>query len=386
MRHDQSQEDSSDWIVNVRLGFDNTIRRNNAENDIHNAALCTQCQKIDFDTAFSLDISNVEVMGTDICTFDGLCTAAINTACLLCRGLMSLLKSSISDLDHQRRYSGRILAFPTSSITGSNGYNLEETPIICGLALGSGALSWDAQLRRVSGLWALILPLDRETPSTTGKYRVTKLRKIFDYKRVREMLLHCARSHNLCRRPSQNFPVNERVINCTARRLVPMTEECRYMALSYVWGASSSDDIIAQVESEVLNDGILPNPLPHTIEDAINATQSLGIRYMWVDRYCIEQHHSADKLHQISQMANIYNRAVATLVALGSHDNVGLPGVTERPEPFHIFHMRRSRYTFVPAPGLQQSLQQSVWSTRGWTFQEAMLSRRCIFSRETKFT
>jgi hypothetical protein len=72
------------------------------------------------------------------------------------------------------------------------------------------------------------------------------------------------------------------LIECQTRTLVP-AEDHPYVALSYVWGP------IHGIFKFTDDSEQLPTKLPRTIEDAITVTQKLDFRYLWVDRYCINQ-------------------------------------------------------------------------------------------------
>ncbi|KAF1967271.1 HET-domain-containing protein, partial [Bimuria novae-zelandiae CBS 107.79] len=197
-----------------------------------------------------------------------------------------------------------------------------------------------------------------------------------------DMLLSCAQHHSDCQKTTHEFPIRARVIDCRLRRLVPLELQYRYAALSYVWGRRRPDHSPVTMHPGI-SEGFLPADLPLTIDDAMKTIRLIGLRYLWVDRYCIEQYHSADKEHQINRMFNIYNRAVITICAIGSHDDVGLPGISAGRDPPGIFHFHNRSYTVISAPGLlQQSLKKSVWPSRRWTFQEALLSRRCLILTE----
>jgi hypothetical protein len=72
--------------------------------------------------------------------------------------------------------------------------------------------------------------------------------------------------------------------------------------------------------------------LPATIRDAIIVVLALGYRYLWIDRYCIEQADCPARHSQIQQMGNIYNSASITIIAAaGSTPYHGLPGVSQTP-------------------------------------------------------
>ena len=52
-------------------------------------------------------------------------------------------------------------------------------------------------------------------------------------------------------------------------------------------------------------------------------------KYIWVDRYCIDQDNALEKKMMLQSMDAIYENSFATLVALyGDSDRCGLPGVS----------------------------------------------------------
>lgn len=69
--------------------------------------------------------------------------------------------------------------------------------------------------------------------------------------------------------------------------------------------------------------------MPLTVNDAIQATREMGIRYLWVDALCIVQDdEGGEKLPHIKQMNRIYETAELVIVAMSGRDaNAGLPGV-----------------------------------------------------------
>jgi hypothetical protein len=114
-----------------------------------------------------------------------------------------------------------------------------------------------------------------------------------------------------------------------------------------------------------------------TISDAIILTKKLGMKYLWVDQLCIDQLDEVDKLLQINQMDAIYQGAEITIVAAaGTDQNFGLPGIgskTRRAQPvatvgdFKLISTMAHPHDVIP---------KLTWSTRGWTYQEGVLSRR----------
>lgn len=77
-------------------------------------------------------------------------------------------------------------------------------------------------------------------------------------------------------------------------------------------------------------EGPSPTHISRTVGDAIKVTPSLGYRYLWVDKYCIDQADPQDLQKQLLQMGRIYACADATIVASAGNDaNFGLPGVSK---------------------------------------------------------
>lgn len=176
-----------------------------------------------------------------------------------------------------------------------------------------------------------------------------------------------------------------RVIDCNTRKIDPVVPGTRYVALSYVWGncGTSADGSEAPLTE-------MPGTMERTIEDALVVVLSMGYRYLWVDRYCIDQNDSESKKRQIRHMDSIYKNAAFTIIAAAGVDaSYGLPGVTSRrgtrlrvPKTYCTigdFLIRRSEdYPRVLGGPQSKLLRNSKWNTRGWTYQEGLLSRRCL--------
>jgi hypothetical protein len=110
----------------------------------------------------------------------------------------------------------------------------------------------------------------------------------------------------------------------------------------------------------------------------------LNIKYLWIDKYCINQFDDQDKAIQIGQMDSIHaNAAVTIIAAAGDGPHHGLPGVdgtlrNMQPALKIGDHLIAS----MLRPGADV-VSKSKWATRGWTYQEGILSkRRLIFTDE----
>ncbi|KAE8151420.1 heterokaryon incompatibility protein-domain-containing protein, partial [Aspergillus avenaceus] len=123
--------------------------------------------------------------------------------------------------------------------------------------------------------------------------------------------------------------------------------------------------------------------LPLTIQDALTACDKLGYKYIWIDQICINQNDPKEKQEQINQMDCIYQGAVCTLVGLAGVDsNHGLPGITRpRAWKFETVEIGDLNLTLLAPPRATCS-NYSTWITRGWTFQEGILSSQLLFFTE----
>lgn len=162
---------------------------------------------------------------------------------------------------------------------------------------------------------------------------------------------------------------------------------CKYATLSYVWGSTTDENALATKSTIKMleEEGYLfKTPIPETIKDSIRACIELKIRYLWIDRLCIVQDDTtAVKASQINAMGDIYSHSYLTLVDLeGVTMDHGLPGVSQA----------RVSHTIYKACGLSMRaiedsfptlFRKSKWESRGWTFQEAMLSTRMLFFTDT---
>jgi len=167
-------------------------------------------------------------------------------------------------------------------------------------------------------------------------------------------------------------------------KLMPGT--VRYFALSYVWG-----DVFGTTQAtrlnlqELITAGIVTAEnqklkLPATICDSLRLVRALEGRYLWVDLLCIVQDDPDNKNAQIAAMGSIYANAYCTIMAAtGSNANGGLPGIRRGSLP------RALTQTVLGFPDCPMLLQfpfcgkrASLWWTRGWTFQEALLSKRAF--------
>ncbi|KAH8897689.1 heterokaryon incompatibility, partial [Thozetella sp. PMI_491] len=143
-----------------------------------------------------------------------------------------------------------------------------------------------------------------------------------------------------------------------------------FVALSYKWGSTASGAPTTP----------LPEFLPATVTDAIYVTMQLGYNYLWVDRYCISQNDQHAKHVQIQSMNLVYKHAALTIIAATGEDaTAGLSGVRPRKKPMQL-SIKLGHMQLVATMDQITDIATSPWNSRGWTFQEGLLSnRRLLF-------
>ncbi|KAF2114566.1 heterokaryon incompatibility protein-domain-containing protein [Lophiotrema nucula] len=183
-------------------------------------------------------------------------------------------------------------------------------------------------------------------------------------------------------RESTLSAISFRVIDCEARKVVKAPPGCKYVALSYVWGSLPSTGIIQDIGKSPKD---TLSSVPKTIEDSIQVTKFLAMRYLWVDQFCIDQSDEEDKHQQIQQMDQIYSFADLTLIAAaGESPYEGLPGINGTPRIGQQI-VRIGDYLLIQTlRDANCSLKKSRWAKRGWTYQEGILSKRRLIVTDTQ--
>jgi hypothetical protein len=108
--------------------------------------------------------------------------------------------------------------------------------------------------------------------------------------------------------------------------------------------------------------------LPKTIEDSVEVAVRIGIAFLWVDRYCIDQKNAAEKHDLIQNMDTVYRGAALIIVAVSGrtlHD--GLLGIngTFRPQQ-NRFTIGPSNSSFTAMSDSRFEVRASLYQTRGW--------------------
>jgi Heterokaryon incompatibility protein (HET) len=350
---------------------------------LQDGRLCQRCRTIDFDVIFNMSPKGIsQFEGFPIMHLGDLGEDDPDTlGCSLChllrtvrpRPMKRFLSKSAKDGYHLR-------AFPRHGAlynSKSSSRKLKSSGIVLGVLHGRPRRrSFEGYTCLANGM---IAPLDEDFEnSDSGLFRIRELTpKITSYDQIRNWLAHCQVSHkwscdlaNLVRPPKMRF------IDCLTRDIVPISDDQEYVTLSYVWGPSQPTTLSqAEFATRLPSSGV-----PVVVEDAMLVVKGLGYRYLWVDRYCIDQWDSEAKESQIKNMHHIYEGACITIVAAPSSSaDKGLPGVGGSPRQQQINAVIGQRRLVSTSPHVSVPLGDSTWITRGWTYQEAILSRRCLF-------
>jgi len=219
-------------------------------------------------------------------------------------------------------------------------------------------------------------------PQTEGANTVRILSSLVSLDLLKDWMGYCRRRHtNRCGRAVESSMLRSifgfKVIDCETGRIVPWSGQ-RYATLSYVPGKNSRHPSFACV---------LPDEIPSTIEDAIRVTLSLEIKYLWVDKYCINQDDEEQIVDQIPKMDLIYGSSEVTIIAAaGKDENYGLPGVG----PLRHIHQPRARigkhHLVSSMADPTRAIARSAWWKKASAYQEGILARRrIVFTNEQAY-
>lgn len=220
-------------------------------------------------------------------------------------------------------------------------------------------------------------------------------------------LADCDRTHSSCRSTDQtrwpkrvlaleeslNGEVSVTLME-TQDSGVQMKDMDDYAALSHCWG-SSQTCITTTSNLEARKAGIPWEALPKTFQDAIQIVLRLDIKYIWIDSLCILQDDTEDWHTESAKMADVYELASLTLAATASpadshgcySPSLALADGMELVLPEGVGPVRiavRKHITHWDAVGHREMCNQFPLLSRGWAYQERLLSRRILHFCETE--
>ncbi|KAK8257824.1 heterokaryon incompatibility protein-domain-containing protein [Phyllosticta capitalensis] len=161
-----------------------------------------------------------------------------------------------------------------------------------------------------------------------------------------------------------------------------------YATLSYCWGDSLPLRTTENTKAAHEQMGILVHHMPQTFRDAIHVVRKLGIRYLWIDALCIIQENKVDWEIESVRMCDIFANSYVTISAAASSScsESFLERAVYSPVAISFRSKRRpdiaGEYNILMEQPVDRSRPYtdpySRWRTRGWVFQEQILSTRQI--------
>jgi hypothetical protein len=351
----------------------------------HNVYLCEECKKIDFRKAAQLDLAHLSEAkhGIEIASLSA-APSKRATECEICPLLSAVMTDREADTSEIK-----LLAFSFLKTYGGLSPTRIQTDVkaIDSVALavvpGTGP---DYLSRHLSTFWKnghlICFETGRKCPKVFAPQMVPAR---FNPSFARDLLNYCKTNHaTFCDQATK--PPGLRLIDCKRLVIANPPQSASYTALSYIWGHSintTSSESTKNFHGEIS----LPCTLPKVIEDAIEVTKGIGLRYLWVDKFCIDQNNPDDKHEQIKQMDLIYKAAELTIIAAaGADENHGLPGVGTATRTQQSFANIGDVALISTMAHPHYLIWKSKWSKRGWTFQEAILSqRRLVFTEDQAY-
>lgn len=344
--------------------------------------ICDACQNINFQKFMKLSPSDlhheISKSGVLIAELQRRITIVPHNGCAVCNVLYQATHMQKRVRDPSQTFELRAYSYfqctPTISFSTMDRHS-RETDSSCLAVVPSGHSSTEYIMRSAPKIPLLFISYERQTRETM--FNPLVISDTIDYPVIREWLRYCISSHNDCQKKGSPA-LGMKYLDCNTNVIVPAPENTPYVALSYVWGQPRANYNQNQDHTE------LKSEIPRTVQNAILVTKELGYKYLWVDKYCVSQNNDEARYEQIQQMATIYRNAEITLIAAAGPDaEYGLPGVGGTPRHTQAVADYGSFSIFSTVNNTHDSIWDSVWNTRGWTFQEAILSRRrLVFTEE----
>ena len=339
-------------------------------------ALCDICRALDLKELFEWGTLDNEL---DLGLMHNLLT---RTSCSFCRivavlckdGFDSLKRSSLNPDPDAARQSGFDIQQPIEVTVVRNPILTQSTKPFVVLK---------QHVRRE--YYGPMVSLRTVRGDIRGNYTL-KTRQYIDFELVRKMVDSCTSEHgSACGQKSRGFAdsIELVVVDVNQMCLIAINgSEVDFITLSYVWGT------LPMVKTTKQNFGHFQKPrslveagVSRVIQDAAAVVQGLGKSYLWVDALCIIQDDEEHRLGQIWRMADIYGQSWLTIVALaGTNSSSPLPGVSH-PRPQLVEVVQGMPITGVLSR-LSSNAHNQVYEQRAWTFQERLISRRCLYIGE----
>ena len=372
-----------DWYIEYPIVYEKT----------HPAYLCRTCRHIDLEYIFLHSEPKQEPNLEEYIALGSLKDILRKSECGLCRLVAGIAR--LEDESYQIP-GGRSSDFESREMTGNPKSKLGSKYYLTPCVYTSEYTGDQFQVFLRRDIFEIMLDNDTDVqPSNTshllpshplgirllldepkGGRRVP--RGHMDFAWVQQTLKRCEFKNKIS---IPTFPHRVRALDVHDFCIVDLHQGARYVALSYPWGRVKQVKLSLEKEADYRTPGklfrIFSN-LPQTIQDAVIFVQKIEERYLWVDSLCIIQDDKEDMEQQMNQMGDIYRGSLLTVHAAAGHDaGYGIPGVrlgTRKNR--QIIEQIGNLDVANTLPWLEECGMKAAWSTRGWTYQERVLSQR----------
>ncbi|KAI5921567.1 heterokaryon incompatibility protein-domain-containing protein [Camillea tinctor] len=229
-----------------------------------------------------------------------------------------------------------------------------------------------------------------QTRSSTGHEDVAALAKW--------LLSQCIDSHKSCFKPISEGrgawkPLRLLEVSHDQVRLVLTEKEDvtgPYATLSHCWGKKKFFVLTSENFAQ-FTAGLPIDRFPKTFQETMTTVRRLGIKYLWIDSYCIIQGDEGDWKHQAAQMHQVYTNSLINIGAANAdgpteglfHERHGRnhpsasilwsPKQNMNPRTFRIYDAT----CCLNLSHLRDSFGHRLFN-RGWVLQETMLTPRML--------
>ncbi|KAI0392353.1 HET-domain-containing protein [Xylariaceae sp. FL0594] len=174
-----------------------------------------------------------------------------------------------------------------------------------------------------------------------------------------------------------------RLVETKDAGLAKLGDRLRYIAVSHPWGDKNEHHHYSTRSSNIIQhrNGIDVGVLPATFRDAIQVTQELGIRYVWIDALCIIQDEVKDFNNEAQHMETVFSSAYCVIAATRAK-GMSSGFLSTRPSRKVVKMQRRKEEAFYICEAIddfQRDVIEGMLNQRGWVLQERALARRTIY-------
>lgn len=208
---------------------------------------------------------------------------------------------------------------------------------------------------------------------------------------LKHWISRCKDNHTQCE-PAADKTLPRRVleIESTEPLRIRLVENCtrhaEYACLSHRWGPQTESNSLKKDNLNLYKAEVPEDKFDPLVRDAIAATSRLGLRFIWIDCYCIVQDSPDDWKAEAAKMAVIYENAFFTISATSSEGGCSMFSTVAREfEPFQVTKIGEQPVYIrkqLPHPCIVDTNDEERLCgpslTRAWVFQERLLSNRFI--------